>query len=130
MKTTTPIIIVLSATLFGCSTPSPWREFAGRPPTEIIVTVRCSDSNTRFAGSIVSDGRGKRLSGTGNGSFHATGNNLVCSFRKLDPSGSITISVSEAGESLGNSSTDTAAGGVRAEVLRLGIGGHTIFTTF
>jgi hypothetical protein len=114
--------------LAGCSTPSPHRDFSGMPKTEIVVTVTCSNPNSKFTGTIVSDGQPVQLGGTGQATFHAKGHELVCSFRKDGSDGAISISVSEAGNNLGNSSIATKYGGVRAEVVRTAMEHHEIFT--
>lgn len=117
-----------AAVLTGCATTSSQRAYSG-PTTDIVVTVTCSNPNTRFTGSIVTDGHAVRTGGTGHGIFHATGHEFVCSFKKTDPNGRISISVSEAGKELGTSSTEDRFGGVRAEFLRTPAYQYDVFTT-
>lgn len=129
MKAITLLLALsLTSLLFGCSTASLHRDYSGIPATDIVVTVSCSDPKMGFAGTIVSDGQSQQLSGVGSGTFQATGHEFVCSFRKTDADGLISISVSEAGKVLGSSRTPDS--GVRAEVLRTPLAQHTVFTTF
>jgi len=100
------------------------------PTTEITVTVTCSDPNMRFTGTICSDGRSQEYSGTGKGTYHASGHEILCSFKKVDSDGRIALSAGEMGQQLGESSTANKFGGVRAEFLRLPNEQRTIFTTF
>lgn len=130
MKTTTSLLALIAAVvLAGCSTTSSHRDFSGMQMTDIVVTVTCSNPDTRFTGTIVADGHSVQLGGTGHGAFHTTGHEFVCSFKKTDPDGRISISVSEAGKELGNSSTGERFGGVRAEIMRTPMEQHDIFTT-
>jgi hypothetical protein len=112
----------------GCTTKSPRREVAGIAKTEIVVTVTCSNPNTKFAGTIDSDGHTVQLIGKGHGTFHATGQEFVCLFKKDDTDGRISVSVSEGGNNLGNSSIATKFGGVRADIARKATN-HTTFTS-
>lgn len=129
MKTTITLLTTLVAVvLAGCSSTPPHRDFSGTPNTEIVVTVTCSNPNTKFTGTIVSDGHTVQLAGTGHGTFHAKGHELVCSFRKDDSDGAISISVSEAGNNLGNSNIATRYGGVRADIVRTAIAHCDTFT--
>ncbi len=109
---------VLVCILSGCGTPSSFQTFSYGLGTEVAVTVSCSDESMRFTGTIVSDGRRGSFSGQGNATFHATGHEIVCSFKKATADGRISISVREAKNSLGTSSTSEPFGGVRAEVFR------------
>ena len=129
MKTIPTLLALIAAAAFaGCSTTPSHHAYSG-PTTDIVVTVTCSNPDTRFTGSIVTDGHAVQSGGTGHATFHATGHEFVCSFKKTDPAGRISISVSEAGKELGNSSTGEKFGGVRAEVLRTPMVQHDIFTT-
>jgi hypothetical protein len=131
MKTIKSLLTIIATTLlFGCATTPRHGDFSGMPATDITVTVSCGDPGMTFTGTIVSDGHSEQLSGAGSATFHATGHEFVCSFRKTGVAGRISISVSEAGESLGSSSTTDEFGGVRAELLRTPSRRHTIFTTF
>lgn len=131
MKTLTSLLsIVTTALLFGCATAPRHHDYSGMPVTHIVVTVSCSAPDMKFSGTIVSDGSTEQLSGTGTTTYYATGHEFVCSFRKTGVAGRISISVSEAGESLGSSSTPEQFGGVRAELLRTSAVQHTVFTTF
>jgi len=131
MKNTTSVLAIFAAAvLAGCSLKSSDGDFSGLPTTDIEVTVTCGKPDTRFAGTIVIDGQSVEKSGTGKATFHATGHKFVCSFKKTDQVGRISIEVSEAGKNLGNSNADIKNGGVRAEVLRIPTEQHTIFTTF
>src|SRR6516162_8150163 len=128
MKTTISFLpILLAVVLAGCSTQPPHHDFSGMPQTKIVVTVSCSNPDTKFDGSIVSDGHPVHLSGTGHGTFHATGHELVCSFKKDGSDGQISISVSEDGTNLGNSNISTRFGGVRAEIVRTPMERHDTF---
>ena len=124
------LTLVAVTVLLGCSTTPASRNFSGIPATEILVTISCSEPSMRFTGTIVSDGQSEQLSGTGSATFHATGHEIICSFKKADVDGRISISVSEAGKNLGSSSTPQHLGGVRAEILRTSSKQHTLFTTF
>lgn len=130
MKSIPALFAVLTAsTLFGCSTSS-HRDFSRSSATEITVSVRCSEPNMKFSGSIVSDGQTAHLTGTGSGTFNARGHEFVCSFQKEDTGGQISISVSEGGKVLGNTSNSERLGGMRSEVLRSRSVNHTLFSTF
>ena len=130
MKTIpTLLALIAAAVLAGCSTTSSQRAYSG-PKTDIVVTVTCSNPDTRFTGSIVTDGHAVQSGGTGHATFHTTGHEFVCSFKKTDPDGRISISVSEACKELGNSSTAEKFGGVRAEFVRALMARSDIFTTF
>lgn len=96
----------------------------------MVITVTCSNPDTRFTGSIVTDGHAVQAGGTGRATFHATGHEFVCSFKKADPAGQISLSVSEAGKELGNSNTGEKFGGVRAEFVRSLLVQSDLFTTF
>ena len=98
--------------------------------SSITVSVSCSEPGIRFAGTIVSGGRSQELSGTGSGTYHASSHDIICSFKKLDADGQISLAVSEAGKKLGNSSTPARFGGVRAELHRTWTGQSTSSTTF
>ena len=98
--------------------------------TSITVSVTCSEPSMRFAGTIVSDGHSQELSGTGSGTYHASGHAIICSFKKLDADGQISLAVSAAGKKLGDSSTPARFGGVRAELHHRWTGQTTSFTTF
>jgi hypothetical protein len=129
MKKTKVIFAVMAAALLtGCSHPSMQRVYSG-PTTDVVVTVTCSNPGTRFTGSIITDGRAEPSGGTGQATFHATGHEFVCVFKKTDPDGRISISISEGGREVGNSSSGEKFGGVRAEMLRTLTEQHTIFTT-
>jgi hypothetical protein len=129
MKTAITLLATLTTVvLAGCSSTSSHRDFSGTPTTEIVVTVTCSNPETKFSGTIVSDGHPVQLDGTGHGSFHAKGHELVCSFRKDGSDGAISISVSEAGNELGNSNIATKYGGVRADIVRTAMAHSETFT--
>jgi hypothetical protein len=98
--------------------------------SSITVSVSCSEPSMRFTGTIVSDGHSQELSGTGSGTYQASGHEIVCSFKKLDADGQISLAVSEAGKKLGDSSTPARFGGVRAELHRTWTRQSTSFTTF
>ncbi len=130
MKSIPALFAVLTAsTLIGCSTSS-HRDFRGAPATEITVSVKCSEPHMKFSGTIVSDGHTAHLSGTGSGTFNARGHEFVCSFQKANSEGQISLSVSEGGKVLGNTSNSERLGGVRSEVLRSRSVNHTLFSTF
>ena len=135
MKSITPRLILIAAlVLSGCcstTTHQPrQRDYSGMPATDIVVTISCSEPSMAFTGTIVSDGHTEQLSGTGSGTFRASGHEFVCSFKKTGREGRISISVSEGDQSLGSSSTPKRFGGVRAELLRTPSAQHTLFTTF
>jgi hypothetical protein len=129
MKTTLSLLTIVAAVvLTGCSTTTSHRDVSGMAKTEIVVTINCSNPNTTFTGTIVSDGHPVQLGGTGHGTFHAAGHECVCSFTKDGSDGRISISVSEAGKNLGSSSIGTRFGGVRAEIVRTAMEQHDTFT--
>ena len=132
MKAMALLPAVIVTTIFaGCGTTSSHRDYSDMPATDLMVTVTCSNPNTRFAGSIVTDGHSVPSVGTGHGTLHTAGHEFVCSFHKTDPDGQISISVSEAGKVLGGSTNaGHTLGGVRAEFLRTPLERHDIFTTF
>ena len=125
----TLLALIAAAVLTGCSTTPSQHAYSG-PTTDIVVTVTCSNPDTRFTGSIVTDGHAVQSGGTGHATFHATGHEFVCSFKKTDPDGRISISVSEAGKEFGNSSTGEKFGGVRAEIVRSLLARSDVFTTY
>ena len=131
MKTIPSLLAVIAATiLVGCSTTSSHRDTAGTPATDITVSVTCSEPTMRFTGTIVADGHTERFSGTGSGTFHASGHELVCSFKKTGDDGRISLAVSESGKTLGSSSTVFKQGGVRAEFVRSLMVRSDVFTTY
>ena len=122
------LILFAASALFGCSTTRP--DYSGTPATDIVVTISCSEPNARFDGTVVTDGVSQHLSGNGTGTYKISGHKFICKFEKFDAPGSITISIFEAGHTIGNSSTTRPSGGVRAEIFRTPLQYHTIFTTF
>jgi hypothetical protein len=131
MKTLLSFLTIIAAVLLtGCATTSPPHDYSGVPPTEIVATVSCSDPSIPFTGTIIADGHTKHYSGTGSGTFHATGHEFVCSFKKTGKDGQISISVSEKGENKGNAYTSIQFGGVRAEFVRNRHEYHDTFSTF
>ncbi len=117
-KTISLLALVAAAVLAGCSTTASHRDYSGMAKTRIVVTVACNNPDTKFTGTVDSDGHSVQLDGTGHGTFHATGHEFVCWFKKDGSDGRIAISVSEEGTNLGNSSVATKYGGVRAEIVR------------
>jgi hypothetical protein len=132
MKTTLSLstAVTAAAILIGCGTTQTHRNLSGIPPAKIDVTVSCSNPATKFEGTIVSDGHSKPFNGVGSRTFHATGHEMICSFKKTGAEGQISISVSEAGNNLGNAYTGHEFGGVRAEIVRTAAGPHQTFSTF
>lgn len=122
------ILLAAVMSLNGCATPEP-KTYTG-PTRDIIVNVTCSDPHARFYGMIMSDGEVERFVGIGHGEFPAHGHEFVCSFQKSDEAGKISVSISEAGKNLGDSSTGSPTGGVRAEMLQTAEQQHTLFSTF
>ena len=67
----------------------------------------------------------------GGGTYHASGHEVVCAFRKTaGVAGKISLAVSRAGVRLGDSSTGDKNGGVRAELLYAPPEEHALFTTY
>jgi hypothetical protein len=131
MKATSQLVaLIAAAILAGCTTTSPHHDYSGVPAAHFLVTVSCNKPGMKFTGTIVSDGHTENLAGSGTRTFHATGHEIVCSFKKTSPEGQISISVSEAGNDLGNSSTAKRFGGVRADIVRTSTAQNTIFTAF
>ena len=124
------LAIVTAILLAGCRTNSSNADSSSIAKTHIVVTVTCSNPDTKFTGTIVSDGHSVPLHGTGHGTFNASGHQLVCSFKKDASDGQISISVSEAGKDLGNSSIATKFGGVRADIVRTAMEHHDTFSAF
>lgn len=124
------LTIVVALALAGCRTTSSHPDSSAIAKTHIVVTVTCSNPDTKFTGTIVSDGHSVQLHGTGHGAFHASGHQFVCSFKKDASDGQISISVSEAGKDLGNSSIARKSGGVRADIVRTAIEHHDTFSAF
>jgi len=123
------IFTILTATLLpGCSAFHP--DYSGTPATDIVVTITCGAPDARFEGTVVTDGVTEHLAGNGTGTYKISGHKFVCTFAKFDALGSISISISEAGHSLGSSSTRAPSGGVRAEISRAPLQFQTLFTTF
>ena len=130
MKTTPSLLAaVAAAILAGCGTTSPHRDFTGLPATDITVSVTCSEPGMGFTGTIVSDGHAEEFSGTGSGTFHASGHEFVCSFQKTGEDGRISLAASESGGNSGSASSTRKHGGVRAEFL-LTPEKHDVFTGF
>ena len=133
MKTFCSLLALIAAVaLAGCATPPPpQRDFAGIAPTDFTVTVKCSEPTMRFTGMIVSDGQCENWVGIGGGTYHASGHEVVCAFRKTTGvAGQISLAVSRAGVRLGDSTTDGKSGGVRAELLFAPTQEHALFTTY
>lgn len=133
MKTAVSWFAVLAAALFaGCSTTSttaPHRDFSGMPPTDITVTVSCSDPTMKFAGTITADGQLRRVSGKGSGAFRVTGHEFSAFIKKARSEGQITVVVAQSNQSLG-SATAFGPFGAHFEVLRTPTEQHDLFTTF
>jgi hypothetical protein len=126
MKSTISLLAI-AVVLAGCSTTSSHRDDSGMAKTEIDIKITCTNPETKFTGTIDSDGHSVQLSGKGRGTFHATGREFVCSFKKDGTDGGMSISVSEGGNNLGYSSTATKFGGVRADIVRKGTDQRTTF---
>jgi hypothetical protein len=115
MKNIHLLTVLLAAALFlGCRATPPHDSGSSLPVSHITLTVSCSDAKMGFTGTIVRDGHTKQVSGTGSGTFHVTGYEIVASFKKTCADGRISLEGSEAGVKLGNSTTDQNFGGVRA----------------
>src|SRR5262249_47037397 len=121
--------ITAAAIFTGCGTMQS-HHVSGSPAAKIDVTVSCSNPGTKFEGTIVSDGHSTSFKGSGCRTFHAAGHELICSFKKTGAVGQISISVSEAGNNLGNAYTGHEFGGVRAEIVRTAAAQCQTFTTF
>jgi hypothetical protein len=131
MKSIISLLTIVAAVLVaGCRTKSSPPDSSGMAKTHIVVTVTCSNPDTKFTGTIVSDGHSVQLHGTGHGTFNASGRQLVCSFKKDASDGQISISVSEAGKDLGNSRIATKFGGVRADIVRTAMEHHETSSAF
>jgi hypothetical protein len=127
---------LFAALLAGCesaptsgSGPGP-SAYYGVPATSIVATVTCSDPATKFSGTIVADGFTTEYSGTGSGTYRASGHKITCSFKKTTPGGQIKLSVTEDGQDLGNSTSSEKSGGVRGEIVNSRQGSYQVFTTF
>jgi hypothetical protein len=129
MKAIRSLIAILALISFAGCASSPHRDYSGIPPAKVVVTITCNDPGMKFFGTITSDGRAKRWSGAGQGTFRATGHELKCSFEKEAKAGRISISVSEGGNVVGTSSTSSTSG-VYAELVHTIKEQHSIFTTF
>lgn len=131
MKSTISLLPIIAAlVLVGCRTKSSHPDSSGTSKTHIVVTITCSNPDTKFTGTIVSDGHSVQLHGNGHGTFNASGYKLVCSFKKDASDGQISISVSEAGKDLGNARIATKFGGVRADIVRTAMEHHETFSAF
>lgn len=129
------VLSLLASVFFlsGCETEKPTStaaKFTGIPPKALTVTVTCSDQNTRFMGSITTDGETDHLVGMSSGTYQTSGHEIFCEFKKTDKCGRITLTVSSNGKKLGNSSTDEDFGGVRADLFFAPPKEHALFTTF
>lgn len=122
--------LVCVAMLVGCATQNPVRKYSNTSPTEVTVTITCSDPTTRFGGTIIADGQAEHWIGIGSGTFYATGHEILCEFRKTADAGRISLAVSSAGVHLGDSSTDDKFGGVRAELIATPPKEVVMFTTY
>jgi len=122
------LLILMVAWLSGCTNFKP--DYSSTPATDIVVTITCSEPTARFDGTVETDGVIQHLAGNGTGTYKISGHKFVCKFQKSDAQGSITISISEAGHTIGDSSTTRPFGGVRAEIFRTPVQSHTLFTTF
>lgn len=132
MKTTPSLLAVITVTIFvGCSTTSRHRDFSGIPATDFTVSVTCGEPSLGFTGTIVSDGHTEHLSGIGKGIFHTSGHEITCAFKKSEPRGRISLSISKTGgDHIGDAITDETNGGVRAELLYAPDQRRTLFTSF
>jgi hypothetical protein len=122
--------IAAAAIVMGCGTTQSHHDLSGSPTAKIDVTVTCSNPATKFEGTIVSDGHSRPFKGAGSRTFHATGHELICSFKKTGAEGQISVSVSESGNDLGNAYTGQEFGGVRAEIVRTAAQQHQTLGTF
>ena len=131
MKTIPSLLAVIAVTIFvGCSTASRHRDFTGIPATDFTVSVKCGEPNMRFTGTIVSDGHTEHLSGLGSGTFHISGHEVICAFKKTDAAGRISLTISKGDTHVGDAISDETYGGVRAELLYTPEQRHTLFTSF
>jgi len=131
MKTIPLLLAVIAMTILaGCGTTSGHRDFTGIPATDFTVSVTSGEPSMRFTGTIVSDGRTEHLSGTGSSTFHVSGHEVVCAFKKADLAGRMSLKITKAGDLVGEAHTDEIHGGVRAELLYTPEQKHTLFTSF
>jgi hypothetical protein len=122
--------VLAVAAFAGCATENSVQKYSGISPKEVTVTVTCSDPNTRFGGTIITDGQAEHWIGIGSATFHASGHNIMCQFRKTADAGRLSLAVSRAGVPLGDSSTDDKFGGVRAELVSASPQESVLFTTY
>ena len=120
--------------LAGCRTaptsPASQHDFSGIPATLFTVSVS-GTAGLRFTGSMVADGQAQEVSGTVPAHYEVAAHELICSFKKTDAEGSITLAVSEQNAGVqGRCNTPAPFGGVRAEILSTPSRQHSLFTTF
>ena len=127
---TVPLTLAAALVCFGCSTTSARRDVSGDAPTEIVATIKCSKPGMKFTGEIVLDGHVVKYHGAGSGTYRASGYEILCSFKKLEADGRLSLAVGQLGKEAGTSSTVDPFGGVRAEFLFRPEIKHTVFTTF
>lgn len=99
------------------------------PPTDIVMKVTCSDPKAPFTGTLAVDGVVSQVSGTGNGTFHAAGHGMNCTFKKVNADGDINLEVTQAGLSLGSTHNDSPYGGVQVKIFRSNKLDYTYFCT-
>ncbi len=115
MKTTRRLSLLLAATLFlGCKSTPPQNK-APDSASKVTFLVSCSEPTMGFTGTIVCDGRTNKVSGTGGGTFRATGYDIVGLFKKSGATGRMSVEASDLAGNSNTASTDKPSGGIRSE---------------
>ena len=99
------------------------------PPTDILLTVTCSDPKAPFTGTLAVDGVVTPVSGVGAGTYHGVGHGLNCTFKKAATDGDIALTASQAGSVLGSTHTDAPFGAVQVKIFRSANLDYTYFNT-
>jgi hypothetical protein len=102
--------------------------YAGVPAAEYKIGVSGTEG-MKFAGTIVTDGVKKEVSGVVPQSYQVTGHEVVCNLKKQEEKGDLVLKVWEGDHNVGSCSTDDSKSMVRGWVLRAKDVQHYMFTT-
>ncbi len=115
MKISHTLGLLLAATLlFGCKSTPPQSK-ASNSGSKVTFVVSCSEPTMGIMGTIVCDGLTNQVSGTGGGTFRATGYDIVASFKKSGAAGRMSVSASDSAGNSNTATTDKPSGSVRSE---------------
>jgi hypothetical protein len=128
MKRFLPFIALVVIAVAGCRTAQPSATASVEEDKGFTVKVD-GTPGLKFTGKLVVNGVSQKVSGTVPAIYPVTAHSLVCSFKKQEADGQISLAVDESGKKLGGSTTACKYGGVRAEFVRANSFHTDIFTT-